>query len=325
MSALLAIDTSEINICAEYGYNTRHFDKRPRVIVSDNYKSCMFLVHQQTENIPNRKEKYNNHFTLFRSVDTIVIVRTETTMVYRDNDAVLLYDVITLSSNITDRFKAEKNSWAVSFDRITYSNEKPIFNNFELISSGEWWFFDKGIILNGITKYVKDQECLNIFIYYELHPKFIVRSTSMNFANPWNFMNNNTITHPQPHGTTIENNTNNTLPKQPSSTLPFSYSVNATNDNANLSTNATSNTASSNTENTPIPNNSQNSFHTSTLASTILPMLNAASRPIISKNDTIDAPDVRYQAVIPTLYWLTTRAEELTKSDISYFLPQNRW
>uniref|UniRef100_A0A0C9RBD3 UBR2_1 protein n=1 Tax=Fopius arisanus TaxID=64838 RepID=A0A0C9RBD3_9HYME len=283
MSALLQVATKEINLCAEYGYSTRNFSKRPRVIVSNDYKSCLFLVYSQKAPLPNRLTDYRNHFTLFQDKDkTLVVVRSETTMEYRDNDAVLLYDVLTVVDEEEERLRSQKGSWHVSFDRITYSNERPAsFANYELVCSGEWWFFDKGIVLNGVTKYIKDTECLSMFIYYELHPRF-----TLSLDKPQ---------HQSPKPTA----TADVLSEQSHTSLPFTYNL----DNVDPQ----------------LPN----TLVTSTLPTSVLPAINAATRPFIMQNDTVAAPDVQHQSVMPSLYWLTTRANEFRRSDITYFLSQN--
>lgn len=170
MSALLPIDAIEMNLCAEYGYSSRKFSKYPMVYQSDNYKSCLFLVYTQYEPINNRIKEYRNHFTLFRNNNSIVICRTETSLIHIDNDATINYDIIKMSINIKDRIRSNyKRKWDVSFDKIMYSNAYPNLVGYSLVCSGEWWFFDRGIILNGLTCYEENKPCQSILIYYELH------------------------------------------------------------------------------------------------------------------------------------------------------------
>lgn len=170
MSALLPIEALELNLNAEYGYTSREFSKVPNVYVSDNYKSCLILAYHQMNKIENRIKDYRNHFTLYRNDKSIIIVRTETTFVHTDNDAILIYDVITPSENIANKYRSSFKNWDVSFDKITYSGKKPeTFVGYTLIGSGEWWFYDNGIILNGISGYKRNEQCQSIFIYYELH------------------------------------------------------------------------------------------------------------------------------------------------------------
>lgn len=177
MSALLAIPAQKINVCAEYGYGNRNFEKRPRYLSAPNYTSAMLLVYRQDEPLPNRHAKYRNHFTLFKSARDILVVRSETTLVFRDNDAVLLYDRIAPSRSSADRFRATHEAWDISFDRqIEYSNQRPCsFVDYELVCSGEWWFFDRGIILDGVTRYVPDEASTSMLVYYELHTPSLVK------------------------------------------------------------------------------------------------------------------------------------------------------
>ncbi|XP_039299749.1 LOW QUALITY PROTEIN: zinc finger protein 62 homolog [Nilaparvata lugens] len=64
------------------------------------------------------------------------------------------------------------DSWLVSYDTIEYSNAKPeSFATYSLLCWGEWWYFDRGVCLNGITAYERGTVCDSMFIYLELHPK----------------------------------------------------------------------------------------------------------------------------------------------------------
>lgn len=170
MSALLPIDALELNLNAEYGYTVREFSKVPHVYQSDNYKSGLFLFYHQDAKINHRIDKYRNHFTLFRNEKSIIIVRTETTFIHADNDAILTYDVITPSENANERFRSSFKNWDVSFDKITYSSKQPeTIVGYTLIGSGEWWFYDNGIVLVGKSGYKQNTKCQSILIYYELH------------------------------------------------------------------------------------------------------------------------------------------------------------
>lgn len=178
MSALLAIDAVEMNLCAEYGYSSRGFSKYPLVYQSNDYRSCLFLVYRQSERIENRLQNYRNHFTLFRSDTTIIVCRTETTLIHSDNDAIITYDVIMPSAAVCDRFRSKYKHWNVSFDKIDYTNKYPSFVGFSLVCSGEWWYFDRGVILNGLTGYEEDTSCESMFIYYELHIDYLLQLPS---------------------------------------------------------------------------------------------------------------------------------------------------
>lgn len=303
MSALLNTSAVEINICAEYGYSVRDFSKQPRVLVSGDYKSCFMLVHYQDTILPNRHPDFRNHFALFRGTNSILVVRVETTLVYNDNDAVLTYDTIRVSDEKLDRMRASsKLDWDLSFDRnIDYSNTRPDnFTDYELVGSGEWWFFDRGIILNGITKYVENCNCLSLFVYYELHPKFVLRHKPA-IAPP-------TVVKLTQLAPTVASRflyrSGETQQQQQQPTASSSNSNSTGEDDQN----------EQKINNAPIPTlNPQ----------TMVSMVNASSRPIIRSNEQVQAPDVEYQTVMPSLFWLNERNTELRRCDISYFLPHN--
>lgn len=178
MSALLPLEAIEMNLCAEYGYSSRTFQKFPNVPQSNDYRSCLFLVYTQANAINNRIPKYRNHFTLFRNEDTLIICRTETTIRYEDNDAVITYEIIKPLDEIDQRYRSTYNNWIVSFDKITYSSLFPSLIGFTLVCSGEWWFFDRGIILNGKTSYVANEDVESMFIYYEKHVNYTLTMPS---------------------------------------------------------------------------------------------------------------------------------------------------
>jgi hypothetical protein len=191
MSVFVVNTASELNLHGEYGFNTRTFSRYPCYRQSPNgYSSVLFLCYEdervgasKLENcrLPKRiGPLYRNHYTLFSNDNSVCVVRTETMLQHTDNDAVLVYDVITPNSSVeNDCMYTEYKKWRVSFDRnITYSDEMPNFSEYRLIGSGEWWFFDDGIILNGHFTYgssdVIEQQCSTQFIYYELHDQTLV-------------------------------------------------------------------------------------------------------------------------------------------------------
>lgn len=281
MSALLPLSASEINLCAEYGYSTRSFDKRPWVVIADEYKSSLFLVYRQVRPLPNRVPRYRNHFTLFSDGKSVVVVRTETTLVHRDNDAVLTYDCLRPNDSETERFRAKSGDWTVSFDRISYSNQRPVtFLGYELQCSGEWWFYDRGVILNGVTRYVRDGMCESMFIYYELHPTYRVQKPAMVVPKL-------VIPQQQPP------------PPPPPQPLHTSTEFSYTRD----------------------PTASASEVKVSSVSTDIVPVIEGSARGVVTRNDEVVAPDVRYQAVVPSVFWFTARTNELKRGDISYFLP----
>jgi hypothetical protein len=84
MSALLNKKPENKNndlLIGEYGYSIREFHKNSiRVPQSDECELCMLLSFISDQPIPNRMLNYNNHFTLFRKEDEIIVVRVETSI-----------------------------------------------------------------------------------------------------------------------------------------------------------------------------------------------------------------------------------------------------
>lgn len=324
MSALLNTSASEINVCAEYGYSVREFISQPRVVVCDDYKSCFMLVHHQDVILPNRIANYRNHFTLFRGKDSILVVRTETTLLYNDNDAVLTYETIRVSDEHANRMRASTGGWDVSFDRdICFSNKRPAnFTDYELVGSGEWWYFDKGVILNGVTKYVENLNCVSLFVYYELHPKFMLRRVTKPAVR---------AVAAQPTASTAAAATATTLPN-------FLYSRSdvvggggggGNGDNGDGVGGGGDDASGRNIRNDADASigeklTSLQSFGLPTLdPQTMVSLVNVSSRSMICANEQVQAPNVEYQSVVPSLFWLKTRDSELRLRNISYFLPQD--
>lgn len=186
MSALLplAAAVSELNIFTELGYTTREFFKRPHVLKSVSYESALLLLHYSEKLLPNRiSPSYRNHFALYRTNNALILVRSETTLIYSDHDASLEYDLIE-PVECARASCVDDNRWTVSFDRIKYSNARPAFLKSFLICSGEWWYFDKGVCLNGISSYVKNTQCASMFIYLELHAaRKVIQQQQLDFQN----------------------------------------------------------------------------------------------------------------------------------------------
>lgn len=356
MSAFLPIRAKRINVCAEYGYSTRTFNKRPWVVVCSDYESSMFLVYRQSAPLPNRVASYRNHFTLFRNDQTVVVVRTETTLVHQDNDAVLLYDVISPSNDERDRYRAVLDRWTVSFDRISYSNQRPSsFAEFDLVCSGEWWFFDRGIILDGVTRYDSENPCDSMLVYYELHPRYVIRAgpaerqrrraDALSFPYPrWKNAINRSVedksklpqaVYPIPQSRCKDSSRSyeeiDASPVIETAVLPngtaqqndpFVVDVQAAETDTvtnqtqeRLNTDGKPCTETRQAENAPL--------YASSIPATFLPLVNGVARTVIRSNDERTTPKVRYKAAVPSLYWFRTRQTELLRSDISYFLPVN--
>lgn len=304
MSALLPVDAKTLNVNAEYGYSTRQFSKSPMVYQSLDYKSSLFLVYQQSMAIENRIPDYRNHFALFTNHNSIVIARTETTLKHTDNDAIINYDIITPNSSIDDKFRAKYKNWDISFDKISYKNTYPSLVGYHMLCSGEWWFYDRGIILNGLTGYRQNYKCMSMLIYYEFHINHKV--TEIN--NKFNVL-----------ASSVPNQQVN-VAEQPPSPLPTATQQQPKNTLLTniLQTNIPTATATDTANSLGILNRSLN---TSSLSANILPFMNTISRPVIRQNDTSVVPNVKCRAVVPSLFWLDERCKELSLGKIDYFRP----
>lgn len=309
MSALLAITTVELNICAEYGYSSRVFNKYPYVYQTDTYTSSLFLVYRQPEYLENRIDRFRNHFALYRNDTSVCIARTETLLQHSDNDAIITYDIITPKANVDNRLRTQYKNWTVSFDRIEYSCEFPDFLSYKLIGTGEWWFFDDGICLNGLTSYDKlDTCCETLFVYYELHTQ-----------NKINKPQNNTIAKMPP---CIQVN-NVPVPLQPQQTTnaqppPVSSSSSSTSESGLLNLQSLMQT--------PIPPQFVNS-----IPSELLSSINATTTcaPIQTNDATTLAQRQKnqnshiFKSVMPSLFWFDERIKEFKAHKIDYFKPLN--
>lgn len=302
MSALLAIEALELNLNAEYGYTTREFSKIPNVYVSDNYKSCLILSYHQTHSIENRIKEYRNHFTLFRNENSILIARSETTFIHSDNDAIITYDLIIPSEHKHERYRSKFKNWDVSFDKISYSATQPKnFIGYTLIGSGEWWFYDNGVILNGLSGYKHNTKCQSILIYYELHVDHKITLPS----------NDSLVLMPPVIEVVLRFGNKKDQEKQTSTLPETSESTTSTSNNLFQTSNQLPNIK-------PIP-----SFNLSSVSDSLIPSINAASRPIIRQNDVVIKKDVVNKSVIPSLFWFNARCLELCSGNIDYFIPKN--
>lgn len=348
MSAFLPIRAKRINVCAEYGYSSRTFNKRPWVVVSTDYESCLFLVYRQPAPLPNRIARYRNHFTLFRNDRSVVVVRTETTLAHQDNDAVLLYDTIQPSPDEGERYRAILDRWTVSFDRIGYANKRPAsFADYDLVCSGEWWFFDRGVVLDGVTRYDSECPCDSMLVYYELHPKYAIRADSLerrqrrsavlDFPYPrWRqaMLASNGQAATAAATTAACRDPTRRYEEWDASPLRQETDRLAVGGEASPSGNAdpfvvdtaepdqqrrTSPTGAEERRSSSVPPTPP--LYASSLPASFLPMVNGAARTVIRANDERRTPQVRYRAAVPSLYWFRTRQTELLRCDISYFMP----
>nr|AHW98261.1 GrBNV_gp23-like protein [Nilaparvata lugens endogenous nudivirus] len=339
MSALLPVceNVKELNILKESGYTTRVFSKSINVRRSTQYQTALVLAHISKNRMNNRKENYRNHFTLYQNNTTLVLVRSETTLLYRDHDAILEYDVFT-PKGACMRTSCVDDSWLVSYDTIEYSNAKPeSFATYSLLCWGEWWYFDRGVCLNGITAYERGTVCDSMFIYLELHPKIkLVRPLQQQQPQNLNlrsvvfnnaaFQPDSVNSQPIPSGS------------QPSVDTANTIAPNNVENNNNSSTNtnqqqtADTNTIQNNTalfnpliRNTTCPSfsmtNNSTIFSGSAFNNFITPTANIVSREQINTNDSRKAPKSIFKQIMPSLFWFEERHHELQIGDISYFIP----
>lgn len=157
----------KITLNKENGINVRSFYGNVNIGRHRDYQSILVMAYNGSVSFPNRVTPYRNHFCVYTGLDdSVVIVRSETTLRYQDHDAVLQYDVLKLSDNKLTTTCRDR--WIISYDSCVSSSTKcpDNFLNYVLCCSGEWWFFDRGIILNGV------QEINSLLIYYELHAKY---------------------------------------------------------------------------------------------------------------------------------------------------------
>lgn len=304
MSCLLPIPASEINLFSEAGVTTREFIKVPRFPKFNTYESCALWIYTTETKLDHfNTEHYTNHYTLFTSVDSIVLVLTETTLQWRDTDAILDFHVIKpIKSSRTSSGK-----WDISFDKIEYSNKKPSnFSSYHLHSCGEWLFFDSGIILNGIKCNLNDKcEKYNL-IYIELHP-------------PDSFyLKRNMVVKPDEGKNIIDlSNLGNQTSNKPNN-------INSSN-NPTQDSNTSNNTQTPNTTQIPstsLKKNQTQTPNTSIFSAATLPssMVSQINKIIpVKQVNNINIPKIRLQNIIPSLYWFTARSNELEQSDISYF------
>lgn len=180
------INFDNITLNRETGTSGRSFNGKIRVSRNKTYQSVLILSYfndagQQRQNddddgneyivfpqFPNRVRPYRNHFCVYTGLDdSVLIVRSETTLRYEDHDAVLQYELLKLSNDSLLTATCRKR-WIISYDScLSTSTKRPDdFLNYTLCCSGEWWYFDTGVVLNGIHG---KSSCL---IYYEPYDKY---------------------------------------------------------------------------------------------------------------------------------------------------------
>lgn len=308
----------ELDIYQQNGVNTRRFNKTPCFPKVSNYTASLFLMYISETRLPFLMENYSNHFALYsndkdlnKTKDNIIIVRSETSLIYSDIDAILEYHSISL---VKCR-KTKKCEWIVSYDDIEFNNNRPTsFDGYYLLCSGEWWYFDKGIILNG--HFVEKDKNYSMFIYYELKPvislvtnksskKITVGLTQSNFLNSLN--------------TTAQQFRNVDIP------ILNAFNINATNNTSQQSTSQQSTSqqsTSQQTTNTTLINNAIPSITLSTIPAVTATNLKIPE-PIIRENFRSTPVERIDQNIVPSLFWLSQRTKEFSEKDISYFNPLN--
>lgn len=289
MSCLLPITANEINLIRENGLTLREFSKIPTYPEYNTYDSCAFLMYKTKTKLNYFQSKfYRNHFTLYRSEDSLVIVLTETTLIHSSTDVELKFHVI--KPITASRVVEEK--WSISFDKIEYSKDRPRnFSCYKLHSVGEWWYFDHGIILNGLSSEL-NEAVESVLIYVELHPpdSFYIKMRN----------NNN-------HSKSFLNSIN--VQNIPKTTTEDDVITKNVDQNPSISKNINS------TENKTT--NSSHLFTVSTLPDIFASRVNKTLN-LKQTNNTIPIKG-KLQNIIPPLYWFETRAKELETSNIDYF------
>lgn len=184
MSALLNQQTLEpIKINQQFAFKGREFHKTANVLETGDFDECLVLSFLSCTLLKLNNNTYRNHFTLFTSQNEIIICLAETTLWVKDDDVELRYMRIKPLSAT----KSSCCGWNVSQDKIEYSNKCPAdFTTFTLLCHGEWWFFDRGYILNGKGATTSP---LTYFIYMEL----TARSQPVQAANQLEIESPNTV------------------------------------------------------------------------------------------------------------------------------------
>ena len=312
----------ELNINAEYNTNFRQFDRRKiSYKIKNSYDSCLFLIYlQQQQNffLPNRLKDYKMHFSMYQNNDSLIIVKTETSLHLPDQDAIVNYEII--KPLIGCRTVCCNESWRVSYDKIEFSRIKPSsFITYSLICSGEWWRFDKGIILNGIRAFDKYEKCKSIFIYYELHSIDNLKIQTQSLLSQ----------QQQQQQQQQQSSENATI----ESTLAASeFTLNSFLQKFSLKKNALLPPISSSSSSSSL---SQNNPPTITTTTTTTESTTTAAAAAEKKNPTTleensnDDEIIQFSLtknklkyIVPSLYWFNARKLELDKGDLIYFIPE---
>lgn len=328
MSCLLTnLPASIIRINDQVGFTTREFTRDVKVPVAPDYASSLFIVFESKVRLPNRKRAFRNHFTLYRTTTSIIVARTETTQKFVDNDAVIKFDRIRPKHDqMMSRAQLVGGRVNVSYDIIDYANDMPASvkrEGLELLYTGEWWHFEKGAILNGMSRYHNQTPTQHVLIYYELHPKILLQNNNI----PTQPLNPEMPLPTNINGTTREQSTTVTNGEIHNSDRQLLFdSINPQfqpHRNASYLEQLISNIQQRvNRSQDTVVNNSITAVAPALDPSLVGSVLNNPQQTIIQHNDQEHVNRPLNSAVVPCLYWFTRRVEELDKSDISYFLPQ---
>lgn len=329
MSCLLTnVAASPIKINDQVGFTTREFTRNVKVPVAPDYASCLFIVLESKIRLPNRRHAYRNHFTLYRTTNSVIVARTETTQKFVDNDAVIKFDRIRPKHDqMMSRATLVNGRVNVSYDIIDYANDMPAcikHENFELLYSGEWWHFEKGTILNGMSRYHSDTPTQHVLIYYELHPKILIQNHKSVPTKPLHpetqlLLNSNNASHYQRSTDVKINDSDRELlfdsispQHQPDKNTSYLEQL-----VSNIQQRVNYTYSQDEIIEDPI----------TAMAPALDPnlvgsVLNNLQQTLILHNDQEYVNKPLNSAVVPCLYWFNKRIGELDKADISYFLPQ---
>lgn len=272
-----------ITLNKENGINVRSFYGNVNIDRNRDYQSILVMIYNGSVSFPNRVSPYRNHFCLYTGLDdSVVIVRSETTLRYQDHDAVLQYDVLKLSdSKLTTTCR---DRWIISYDSCVSSSTKcpDNFLNYVLCCSGEWWFFDRGIVLNGI------QETNSLLVYYELHAKYQLKRREVVQLFP-------SLPAINPGSSFVDK-----------STLPKFAQLISENEERVVS---------------PIAITSTDDVVNDNVATDALqPTNTTVDRDHMF--EMLPLPRPRLSTILPSSWWFVERDKELQKGDINYFIPR---
>lgn len=321
----ISIPKKTIDILKENGINTRTFSKVPHVPDVDDYTACMFLTYTSETILPKTNANYRNHFCLYTndqskmSEKSIIIVRSETSLIFPDTDAILQYQKITPITTQTVR----ECQWDICYDKIKYNNEKPkSFKNFYLNCSGEWWYFDKGVILNGTYVDKQTQTEYTKFIYYELKPKFAISKTQKTQTPQLVLKSSNEfsdfLSNLNRLGTTLNPAEKTTVTDIPTKTTT---AISEKNNTKIVSTNETNQIV----QNCHTKADELQTETIDVLPSNFTNYFTLSNQSIITQNYSTKVLINKYQCIIPSLFWLNQRNEELKRKDLSYFEARNEY